>query len=68
MKKIPLQAPPDFSSMVPPDVSAQNEPPPPTSDGLSIDNMSPEQANSIPKKGKKIQRDAGQAVADHFGG
>jgi hypothetical protein len=120
--KIPIQAPPDFSSMVPPDVASQGEPPPPTSDGVSIDNLSPEQANSIPddgeakvgfkkthhrsektihpdgsstekhhvrlalthfhpqkeekegadeeeapKKSKKLQRNAQQAVADHFG-
>lgn len=117
--KIPIQAPPDFSSIVPPDVAAGGQAPPPTSDGVSIDNMGPEQANSIPdsgvakvgfkkthhrieknihpdgsttekhhvrlslhhfepqadekmdeespKKGKKLVRDAGQAVAEHFG-
>lgn len=50
--KIPIQPPPDFSSLVPPDVASQGEPPPPTSDGMSIDNLSPEQANSIPDEGK----------------
>ena len=119
MKKIPLQAPPDFSSMVPPDVSGEEAPP--TSPGMEMNDLSPDQANSIPDSGeanvgftkvhhrsekhihpdgsttekhhvklnlthfhphkddkeedkeeeapksKKIQRNAQQAVADHFG-
>ena len=46
-KKIPLQAPPDFHSLVPPDLDG----PSPTSSGMDMDNLSPEQAESIPDKG-----------------
>lgn len=47
--KIKLQAPPDYTSLVPPDVSGQQQP---ASSGMDLDNLPPEAANSIPDEGK----------------
>lgn len=47
--KIKLQAPPDYSSLIPTDVAAQQQP---ASSGMDLDNLPPEAANSIPDKGK----------------
>jgi hypothetical protein len=48
-KSIPLTPAPDFSSLVPPDLAGNA--PSPTSSGLSMDNLSPEEANAIPDEG-----------------
>jgi len=48
-KKIALQQPPDFSSIVPADLSGNA--PSPTSSGIDMHNLAPEQANSIPDEG-----------------
>lgn len=49
-KSIPLTAAPDFSSLVPPDLSANA--PSPTSSGMALDNLSPEEDSAIPDEGK----------------
>ena len=48
-KSIPLAPAPDFSSLVPPDLSANA--PSPTSSGMSLDNLSPEEADAVPDEG-----------------
>ena len=49
-KSIPLTSPPDFGSLVPADLSGNA--PSPTSSGMSMDNLSPEEAGAIPDEGK----------------
>jgi hypothetical protein len=49
-KSIPLQPAPDFSSLVPPDLSPNA--PSPTSSGMALDNLSPEEDSAIPDEGK----------------
>lgn len=54
-KSIPLQSPPDYSSLMPVDVASQQAgqgPPPPTTSGMDVDNLSPEEAGAIPDEGK----------------
>jgi hypothetical protein len=51
-KSIPLQSPPDFNSIVPPDLAGGSGPPPPAStSGMDMDNLSPEEAGAIPNEG-----------------
>lgn len=49
-KSIPLQTPPDFSSLVPPDL--QQGAPSPTSSGMEMNDLSPEEDGAIPDTGK----------------
>src|ERR1700693_1903226 len=52
-KSIPLTSPPDFHSLVPVDISGAGAPPtpPPSTGGLDVDNLSPEEAEAIPDQG-----------------
>jgi hypothetical protein len=49
-KSIPLATPPDFSSLVPPDL--QQGAPNPTSSGMEMNDLSPEEDSAIPDTGK----------------
>ena len=51
-KQIQLAAPPDYSSLVPASMQAGgDEGPPPTSSGMDMDNLSPEEASAVPDEG-----------------
>jgi len=51
-KSIQLQTPPDYSSLVPADLQPGGQTAsPPTSSGIDMDNLSPEEADAIPDEG-----------------
>ena len=76
-KSIPLAAPPDFSSIIPPDLSSNA--PSPTTSGMELDNLSPEEDSAIPDKFKatvdgsvhhrssqtKIDKDGNRSTTHH---
>lgn len=51
-KSIPLQSPPDYGSLIGPGITSEAAAtPPPSTSGLDVDNLSPEEANAIPDEG-----------------